>query len=264
MNTRRTVLITSAAVSLCGGIACAETWCGDGVSSIPDDGQSVRAWSIDVTVPEDHLVVWARIFVNVSHPWVGDLEITLFSPGGTAVTLLDRPGMPDGGWIGPWGCGGDDLNVLFDDDAANTAEGTCSQDTVPVIGGAKRPLHGLSLLHGASAAGGWRLDFKDHSPIDAGTIHTACVTLETSPDCNANGIPDSEDIDGGGSNDADGDGIPDECQCQADLDGDGVVDINDILILIGQFGGPGSADLDGDGAVDADDLLLVLGAWGAC
>lgn len=264
MNAVSGMLVMMAGAALCGPHALADSWCGDGVAAIPDDGQSVRAWSVDVAVPADHLAVSASVVVDVSHPWVGDLEITVFSPSGVAVTLLDRPGMPDGGWIGPWGCGGDNLNVRFDDGAANTAEETCSQWDVPVIGGVKRPLQGLSLLYGVPASGAWRLDFLDHSPIDAGMVNAVCIDLETSPDCNTNGIPDVDDIAGGGSDDSDGDGVPDECQCQADFDGDGLVDVNDILILIGQFGSPGTADLDGDGVVDSDDLLLVLASWGAC
>ncbi|HMN97325.1 MAG TPA: 5'-nucleotidase C-terminal domain-containing protein [Phycisphaerales bacterium] len=44
----------------------------------------------------------------------------------------------------------------------------------------------------------------------------------------------------------------------ADLDGNGTVDAADLAILIGQWGGPGSADLNGDGAVNAVDLGILL------
>lgn len=64
--------------------------------------------------------------------------------------------------------------------------------------------------------------------------------------------------------DTDGDGVPDECGCIGDLDGDGIVDVNDILVLIGQFGELGNGDFDGDAFFDADDLLVMLGQWGAC
>ncbi|MFO0829338.1 MAG: hypothetical protein U0572_14465 [Phycisphaerales bacterium] len=50
--------------------------------------------------------------------------------------------------------------------------------------------------------------------------------------------------------------------CPADLDGDGTVGANDLGILLGAWGGTGSADLDGDGAVGAADLAILLGAWG--
>ena len=50
----------------------------------------------------------------------------------------------------------------------------------------------------------------------------------------------------------------------ADITGDGVVDVLDLLEVLGQWGGSGSADITGDGVVDVLDLLEVLGAWGPC
>lgn len=52
------------------------------------------------------------------------------------------------------------------------------------------------------------------------------------------------------------------CANLADLDGSGSVDAADLAILLGQWGGPGSADLDANGTVDAADLAVLLGAWG--
>jgi hypothetical protein len=47
-----------------------------------------------------------------------------------------------------------------------------------------------------------------------------------------------------------------------DLDGDGSVGPADLAILLGQWGGTGTADLDGNGSVGPEDLALLLGAWG--
>ncbi|MCH2151766.1 MAG: S8 family serine peptidase [Phycisphaerales bacterium] len=52
--------------------------------------------------------------------------------------------------------------------------------------------------------------------------------------------------------------------CPADLNGDGLVDVNDLLEIIAQFGQAGSGDIDGDGAVDTDDILSAIAAWGVC
>lgn len=54
--------------------------------------------------------------------------------------------------------------------------------------------------------------------------------------------------------------------CPGDLNGDNVVDVSDLLILLGAWGPcPGcAADLNGDNVVDVSDLLILLGAWGAC
>src|SRR5207247_7392427 len=53
--------------------------------------------------------------------------------------------------------------------------------------------------------------------------------------------------------------------CPADVNGNGVVDIDDLLQVIAQWGQTGgSADVNHDGVVNIDDLLLVIGAWGTC
>jgi hypothetical protein len=42
------------------------------------------------------------------------------------------------------------------------------------------------------------------------------------------------------------------------------VDIEDLLALLGQWGGPGSCDLVADGLIDIQDLLALFGSWGPC
>jgi hypothetical protein len=51
--------------------------------------------------------------------------------------------------------------------------------------------------------------------------------------------------------------------CLADIDGDGFVDVNDLLVVLGAWGTPGG-DVNGDGTTDVNDLLEVIGAWGPC
>ena len=52
----------------------------------------------------------------------------------------------------------------------------------------------------------------------------------------------------------------------ADADGDGVAGINDLLILLAQWGSSpgGPPDFDGGGTVGIEDLLILLGEWGLC
>jgi hypothetical protein len=47
--------------------------------------------------------------------------------------------------------------------------------------------------------------------------------------------------------------------------GDGTVGINDLLLLLAQWGGPGACDMagGGDGVVGINDLLALLSGWGA-
>jgi len=55
-----------------------------------------------------------------------------------------------------------------------------------------------------------------------------------------------------------GDGLPE------DVNGDGVVDVSDLLEVVGSWGESGvPSDINGDGVVDVVDLLAIIGAWGA-
>ena len=54
------------------------------------------------------------------------------------------------------------------------------------------------------------------------------------------------------------DEVPD---CPGDFNGDGTIDVNDILHLIGAWGGP-DGDLDGNGTTDVDDLLTLIALFG--
>ena len=70
------------------------------------------------------------------------------------------------------------------------------------------------------------------------------------------------------SGDLNGSGIPDECEAAGDLDGDGVVGINDLLLLLGAWGPCGepcppacTGDLGGDCLVGIEDFLELLGNW---
>jgi predicted outer membrane repeat protein len=55
-----------------------------------------------------------------------------------------------------------------------------------------------------------------------------------------------------------------EAPCPGDLDGNGMVDVTDLLALLGNFGGTGDGDINDDGVIDVSDLLILLGAWGPC
>ena len=88
---------------------------------------------------------------------------------------------------------------------------------------------------------------------------------ECEVDCNTNGYPDDYDIKMGWSEDVNGDGVPDECQCIADITGDSMVNVKDLLAIIGYWGSDGPlGDVNADGIVDVLDLLIVIGNWGPC
>ena len=56
--------------------------------------------------------------------------------------------------------------------------------------------------------------------------------------------------------------VPDTAPAEGDLDGDGVVAVDDLLMLLADFGSNGGAgDVNQDGIVGVDDLLILLGNW---
>ncbi|MBG81652.1 MAG: hypothetical protein CMJ39_13220 [Phycisphaerae bacterium] len=51
--------------------------------------------------------------------------------------------------------------------------------------------------------------------------------------------------------------------CPPDINDDGQVDVNDLLVLLEQFGEAGGvADINGDGIVDVNDVLILIANWG--
>jgi hypothetical protein len=52
--------------------------------------------------------------------------------------------------------------------------------------------------------------------------------------------------------------------CDEEGDVDGIVNIDDFLALLAQWGGPGSCDIDGSGIVNIEDFLDMLAFWGPC
>ncbi len=84
-------------------------------------------------------------------------------------------------------------------------------------------------------------------------------------DCNGNGAADTVDI-ANGAIDADNDLVPDSCEYKAgDLNLNGLIDQQDLSILMGWWGiaNPLFGDLNGDNVVNGADMGILLGRYGA-
>jgi len=164
--------------------AMADTWC-FGVGAIADGSSSV--WSVVVPPSaEVRTVVSVRVRLAVTHPWVGDLGARLRAPSGLEIALLDRPGIPSSGYPGPWGCGGDNIDVWLDDSATIAAESVCGFGATPTMAGVLRPTAALSAFRGSAPQGSWTLVLSDSVAGDAGSLSLGCIEIETALDCNAN------------------------------------------------------------------------------
>lgn len=116
--------------------------------------------------------------LDLTHSWIGDVQVSLATPAGTSVRLFDRPGVPGD----QFGCEGQDVEVSFSDNATSTAEqleNTCNEQ--PAIQGNYRPLDPFTLLVGEPATGTWKLTVEDFAQEDGGLLHSwnleVCATL---------------------------------------------------------------------------------------
>ena len=56
----------------------------------------------------------------------------------------------------------------------------------------------------------------------------------------------------------------DTAACPGDTNNDGMVGAEDLLMVLGDWGGTGPGDVNDDGLINVEDVLLVVSTWGAC
>ncbi len=142
------------------------TFANDTPIIIPDDStailQSVISISggIGLAMPIEDI----NITLDITHTWISDLRITLTSPQGTSVTLLDDK------------CDDlDDMNVIFDDKGLTL---NCSASS-PAIQGLVRPDENLSAFINEDFVGDWTLTVEDVFNADGGTINSFGIEICT-------------------------------------------------------------------------------------
>jgi subtilisin-like proprotein convertase family protein len=108
--------------------------------------------------------------VGLDHTWVGDLIITLTSPQGTTVTLMNQPGGPGNG-------ANNFCNTVLDDGA------TALIQNIQLAGapwtGAFKPATPLAAFNGEIANGTWTLSVTDVFPADGGNVRAFSLAFST-------------------------------------------------------------------------------------
>jgi len=114
------------------------------------------------------------VTVDMAHAWVGDLSMVLtHQDTGTAVTIIDRPGVP----ASSYGCSNDNILATLDDEASLPAENQCG---TPALSGSLTPNNALSAFDGESGSGTWQLTVTDnYTSADAGTLNGWSITVCT-------------------------------------------------------------------------------------
>lgn len=140
--------------------------------SIPDN--NVNGLNDTISINDGRYVADLRLYLDISHTWVGDLVVQLtHQDTGQTRLVLNRPGSP------PLGCGNNDIVTILDDAAARPANDICS--TYPhAISGIFLPIESLSAFAGGSIAGTWRLNVSDQYPNDVGALNHWCLATKLS------------------------------------------------------------------------------------
>ena len=110
--------------------------------------------------------------VGLDHTWVGDLDITLVSPGGLEVNLLNRPGGPVPGSPGNNFCG-----TRFSDLASASIQSIGSGEAPHT--GTYSPLQQLFDFRGQLANGNWTLRVRDLAGADTGSVRAFTLFIRT-------------------------------------------------------------------------------------
>lgn len=110
-------------------------------------------------VPDSSIMTDVDVGLDITHTFIGDLEIRLtHEPSGTVVLLADNR------------CGGTDNypNILLDDEASATIASNCAT----LANSVRLPDNPLSAFDGFDSAGTWTLTITDTAGGDVGTLNS--------------------------------------------------------------------------------------------
>ena len=120
-----------------------------------------------ITIPSGSNVTIADINITaqITHSWTADLIVTLISPTGTQIQLVNQQ------------CGSsDNLNATFDDSGTTLVCGVN-----PAINGTIRPTQLLSALNGQDSQGVWTLRINDVANGDGGSMVSWSIRICSLP-----------------------------------------------------------------------------------
>jgi subtilisin-like proprotein convertase family protein len=109
--------------------------------------------------------------IGLDHEWVGDLVVTLTSPHGTTVTLMNRPGN------GLENNGHNFCNTVLDDSATSSIQNIVTSGAP--YSGSFKPSDPLAAFNGENGNGMWILKVADLEGFDTGNIRAFSLVFST-------------------------------------------------------------------------------------
>ncbi|MCB0442902.1 MAG: proprotein convertase P-domain-containing protein, partial [Flavobacterium sp.] len=159
------------------------TFCSTAISSdvpvvIPSSGTPTVNSTLTIASEDNVEIQKVTVTLNISHTWINDLIVTLISPSGTQVQLLNRECNPNQG--------DEDAIATFDDDGIILV---CGAN--PAISGILIPEQPLSALNGQNSQGVWTLRVQDTFNQDGGAINSWSLDI-----CSENAPASVEEVSG--------------------------------------------------------------------
>ena len=112
-----------------------------------------------IVIADAGVVADLNVTLDITHTWVGDLDIDITSPAGTTVRVFDE---------GQLGDADDMVNTVFDDEGANLP--IASNLDAPFTG-SWLPFEPLGAFDGEPIAGTWTITVTDVNDDDGGTLN---------------------------------------------------------------------------------------------
>ncbi|MFQ6608542.1 MAG: C25 family cysteine peptidase [Fidelibacterota bacterium] len=190
-----------------------------------------------LNIPVSFLISDINVMVDITHPWVGDIQLRLRSPAGTEVALVTNQG----------GSGDNFTETVFDDDAETPID-----SGTPPYNGSFQPEEPLANFNSEESLGSWTLIVIDTYPsLDDGTLNAWSLTIsgESSSPCekgdvNSDGFIDVFDVIKTVNIILGIDTEPTEDEiCAADYDDDGSVDVFDVVKMVNYILGIGQTKM---------------------
>ena len=128
--------------------------------SIPDN--NATGISSTINFAQNKTITNVKVTVNITHPYDGDLALTLTSPGGTSIILSSGNG----------GGGANYTNTVFDDSGATNINLGIAPFT-----GVFKPQTDLAKFINEQAKGNWTLKVVDSGASDVGTIDNWSIEI---------------------------------------------------------------------------------------